>query len=436
MGRSKLTRRGAVTTAINERTKINYTNTFSSRSERATLLTPRDGLTGSSNNSFVIFAGGSFLNASFTFVYSNAVDAFNNNLVRSNPTGLTNGKVVHKQESTSDGNFVLVAGGFSFPGVSTYYSTVDTYSSTLVKGTATNLSSIKGNLAGGNIGDRVIFGGGYGFANNVETYYATVDSYTSALVRQSLTNLSQARRGLNATEVSGHLLFGAGQLSNGTNVTTVDPYNSSFTRLTAINLSSAGHGNAVSSPNHALFGGGFSGTTPLATVDAFNASLTRTNPTNLSVARSGMATAKTNERGIFAGGNTSSTSSGGQQTTVDSYDSNLTRITETPLFYEKYSLAGATFNNDAFFAGGWSSNQAFSASRSAANNIDIYSFINNSLSRVSFNHLLVTPELSGFTINYDYNFSNIGQGSVTGGSVLRPSILTFTGYLEIPQEII
>ena len=77
------------------------------------------------------------------------------------------------------------------------------------------LSNPKESLAATTVGDYAIFAGGYGNS----TYYPTVDAYTSSLTKSAATSLSTGRSALAATTVSDYALFGGGNISSSPYVT-------------------------------------------------------------------------------------------------------------------------------------------------------------------------------------------------------------------------
>ena len=69
------------------------------------------------------------------------------------------------------------------------------------------------------VGDYALFGGGYDGSDRT----STVDTYTSSLVKGTATNLSVARNSLAATSVGNYALFGGGYAQAGANAV-VDVY--------------------------------------------------------------------------------------------------------------------------------------------------------------------------------------------------------------------
>ena len=115
------------------------------------------------------------------------------------------------------------------------------------------------------VGNYALFGGG----SSSGSYYSTVDTYNSSLTRSTTTSLSEARCFLNATTVENYALFGGGYYGSNC-CSTVDAYNSSLTRSTIIDLSVARRSLAATTVgDYALFGGGYDGSSYCSTLDYY-----------------------------------------------------------------------------------------------------------------------------------------------------------------------
>ena len=126
---------------------------------------------------------------------------------------------------------------------------------TLSKSYAPDLSYARSRMGATTVGDYALFAGGN--ITNSSTFYSTVDTYTSSLTKSTATSLSRARSELAATTVAGWALFGGGYSSGPTYHSTVDVYNNVLTRTTASSLPySMFDVNATTVGDYALFGGG------------------------------------------------------------------------------------------------------------------------------------------------------------------------------------
>ena len=245
--------------------------------------------------------------------------------------------------ATTVGDYALFGGGFNGSKV---YATVDTYTSSLVKGTAADLTTARQTLAATTVGDYALFGGGY----DGSTYSAIVNTYTSSLVRTNATKLSVARQNLAATTVGNYALFGGGKASSESKV--VDTYTSSLVKGTATDLSN-GRWNlaATTVGDYALFGGGGNTATSTyrATVDTYNANLVKGTATNLSTAKYQLAATSVGDYALFGGGGTNNTT---PKATVDTYTLALVKGTTTNLSVSCFRLAATSVGDYALFGGG------------------------------------------------------------------------------------
>ena len=226
-----------------------------------TLQSARQYLAATRVGTYALFGGG------MTSSYSAQVDCYTNTLSKTTATALSAAQ--SNLAATTVGDYALFGGGNAGTNTAAYYATVDTYNSSLVKGTATNLSKARSYLAATTVGDYALFGGGrtgggyYGLV-----YYATVDTYNSSLVKGTATDLSVAREQLVATNVGGYAIF-AGGYGDSARYAQVDRYNASLVKGTVTNLSEARTSLAATSVGgYALCGGG-AGTSRSAIVDVY-----------------------------------------------------------------------------------------------------------------------------------------------------------------------
>ena len=166
-------------------------------------------------------------------IASSVVDAYDTSLTRTTPTALSQARnnltattVAPAGGSSPQSGYALFGGGYDGSSPS---NVVDAYDSDLTRSIPTGLSQARDNLTATTVGNYALFGGGYGGSSLSNV----VDAYDSDLTRSTPTALSQARDNLTATTVapaggsspqSGYALFGGGydgsSLSN-----VVDAYN-------------------------------------------------------------------------------------------------------------------------------------------------------------------------------------------------------------------
>ena len=292
---------------------------------------------------YALFGGGRTASSEQT-----TVDAYSSSLIRVTATSLSKGRFLF--DATTVGNYALFGGGQSDSGGRSYHDVVDAYDGNLARYTPTALSVGRCNLASTTVGNYAIFGGGM----NTTYSISPVDAYSSNLTRSTPTELSVARSYLTAATVGEYALFGGGICSPDI-VSTVDAYNKNLTRNTPTGLSVArGEFTATTVGNYALFGGGAASRNYYAIVDAYDGNLTRSTPTVLISARRDLASTSIGNYALFGGGyyydysNSSST----YFPTVDCYDSNLTRSVLTGLDVARSHLAATTAGSYALFGGG------------------------------------------------------------------------------------
>ena len=250
------------------------------------------------------------------------------------------------------------------------------------KGTATSLSQARSNLAATTVGDYALFGGGYGSSSN---YYSTVDTYTSSLTKSTATSLSSARSNLSATTVGDYALFGGGYSGISNDYSTVDTYTSSLTKSTATSLSQARHNLATTTVgSYALFGGGLFGANidnVSAVVDAFNQNLARLTPSSLNNGKQALIATSTPSYALFGGGYKENYQSGtgyydNNFADIDAYNQNLVKSTPTSLSSGRRNLGATKLGPFAIFAGGYSltgiHHSAQSGTSTYYSNVDIY----------------------------------------------------------------
>ena len=258
------------------------------------------------------------------------------------------------------GDYVLFAGGKN-TATSTKYSAVDTYNSSLTKGTATSLSeSVEyiANYGGGTIGNYALFAGGSG-ANG---YLNTVFAFNASLTKSTATALSTARNNNPSINVGDYVLFAGGY--NGSRLSVVDAYNKSLSKSTPTDLSFAANYHAGGTiGDYALIAGGSYGSSKFGSVaNAYDKSLTRTLPTELSVARGYLRAVNAGDYLLFVGGYNGSS----RLADVDAYDKSLTRTTISSLPSGRNCMGVASVGEFGVIAGG------IDTSLNLVNNVVVY----------------------------------------------------------------
>ena len=248
-------------------------------SNATSLSSAREGLAATTVGGYALFGGG----GDGAAMAEGTVDAYTTSLVRSTPAPLSEER--DDLAATTVGNYALFGGGDGGAG-----GPVDAYTTSLVHSTTASRTEGRSDLAATTVGGYALFGGGLykGSAPRASTYISfsgTVDAYTTSLVRSTATSLSSAREGLAATTVGGYALFGGGFYEGGsaraTGVAysaTVDAYTTSLVHSTTTSLSE-GRGKlaATTVGGYALFGGGdynsgaLPGTGKSDAVDAYTA---------------------------------------------------------------------------------------------------------------------------------------------------------------------
>lgn len=256
----------------------------------------------------------------------------------------------------SIGNYTLFAGGYSSGGL-----VVDTYSSSLVKGVASELNNTKYKILPATVGNYLLFGGGYK-TDNSGTTYKEVEVYNASLTKSSASALTANTSTNNAVSASvkNYAVFVRTDDGVDTGTPTGDVYDSSLSRKSINSLSNERY-NVIgcnAAGKYALFAGGDDGsTTPVGTVDVYDNSLVQSTASNLSVARSYIGATSLGDYAIFAGGRKGGGSA--RYSAVDAYDSSLTRITLDDLNEVKCEITGISVGNYALFGGGMISTSSY-----------------------------------------------------------------------------
>lgn len=220
---------------------------------------------------------------------------------RRNPTGI------------SIGDYALFCGGYNNGDVGT----VDTYNSSLTRGTSSNVPASTG--SGTTIsGHYAVYCSGY-----------AARAYDAGLTIHNLPNLTTARGdGHVAASVGTYAIIEGGDDSYG-----ADIYNETLTKVTTPEAFVSVNGTFVAASEiskYAMFAGGRSGNTVYSYVRAVDSDLVTTTPNGLS--RDGVRTAThTSNHVLFGGMGYTGVSLPDNEGYVDAYDSSLTRRALTRL---------------------------------------------------------------------------------------------------------
>jgi hypothetical protein len=388
------------------RSKINYTNAFTTivtnygpltkQADATSLSQASNGPAVAKTTDYAFFAGGNTNSGK-----SNSVDVYSTSLVKTTATALP--APASSVGGGSVNNFAIFVGG---SGTSSRLNQAMYYNNSLVRTTLTNLPIAIYGMQNANAGPNLtVFAGGgnSGFiaVNNVIAYNQNLTRTTNTLSTASAQHCGAS--------VSTFAIFGGIEPSN----EVVNSFDSSLSRSQLTNLpASLRFGTGVSFNSRALIGGGeiSSG------VYSYDESLTRTTLAALSGTGNHPASASNPNFALFAGG--------GNRSAVDTYNTSFTRSTTTNLTVPLQRSSGQTINNFMLFAGGYTT--------TGNTNVSTVQVYTQQVTGTTYQ--LVTPTLSNFVITYNYDFNTIGTGTVGEGATLSSST-TFTGFLEIPEEV-
>jgi len=230
-----------------------------------------------------LFAGGST---------STQVTSYNGSLQKGTPTALSTNKRYHSGQGNS--GYAMFAGGGSASGGWTVYDTIEGYSSSLQKSSAT-LRNPRYSLASACTGNYTyaVFAGGYLSGSITST---DVDSYNASMQRFGTPALTTAVSDFAGGNVGVYAIFAGGYLSGGEVSTQVTAYNNSLQKSTPTPLSvgralpaAANIINTTDAKRYTLFAGGNDGSSKKTLIEAYSDSLQRTIlTTGLETAQSGL----------------------------------------------------------------------------------------------------------------------------------------------------
>jgi hypothetical protein len=324
------------------------TKILSYRGAISNLSIPRRYAAGASIGEYALFGGG-VKGTATADSGSNVVDSYSSTLVKGTATALTEGKRLLK--GVSNKNYAIFAGGAITGEYSTVKDSVDAYDKDLVKTTATNLSKARlfWNDNTCSVGDYALVGSGC--TTDSSTYYNNIDAYNGELVLTTITPTKSKVYGC-ATSVGNKALF-TGWQSSSTKSTNVDVYDENLVQISSVDLSVARMGMYSTKTNkYAIFAGGSTSSSTLsAVVDAFDINLVRTTATPLNGVRQRGGHTKLGEYAIIAGGATAN-STGNESNLIEAYNDNLVKVIAGVLQAVIRYNAGAKAGNYAIFAGG------------------------------------------------------------------------------------
>ena len=295
------------------------------------------------------FAGGIYKSGSSLYV-GKTVDAYDKSLIRHSASDLSS--AVCRHSGASVGDYAIFAGGCQSTSSSVSSSgilTVRAYSSSLTSTSATNLSAVHVQGASASTGTYAIFAGGY--------YRNTVQAYNSSLTRSTLTSLPVSVYYNSGTSVGDYAIVAGGRQSGTPNLYDVVRYDSSGTQGTETTLGTSLHGLAAATiDEYALFAGGTinGGSQEYGSVVVIDTSLTIRATVSLGEARTEMVSVSLPGYAVFAGGYCNGSYSSDQYpcSTIDIFDDKFTRIGDDTNSFSFYGGAGVSVGDYGIIAGG------------------------------------------------------------------------------------
>ena len=271
---------------------------------------------------YVLFAGGQAYSDQYNYTVSGRIDAYDSSLVRTSPTALATARMT--AGANAGEAYAVFAGGATYGSgeSSAFTNRVEAYNTSLTRSLPTALTTNAQSSVGGSIGNYAVF------SYQKTTTSANVEAYNSSLTKTTVTTTDTFRSGPGVANVGDYLLFAGGSEYLGP-VTTVDAYNSSLTKSTPTALSAANTVRGASVDGYALFAHDKNN---VNTVDVYNASLTRSTASALSLMRQVFSAASVaGSYALFAGGRVTISYAPYNElkANVDAYDGDLNRISST-----------------------------------------------------------------------------------------------------------
>jgi hypothetical protein len=405
-------------------------------------------LAATSIGDYALFGGGYGGSYSDPSSYYTNVDAYNESLTRSLPTGLSEGR--NALAAASNSNYALFGGGINSDHSSR--TTVDAYSASLTRSTPTVLQQYQSYAPASNAGEYIIFG--------AKTKYVTV--YNNSLTRSSRAAYNNDCQYYTADNLGNFALFYGGQYYSSSYIYDgrCRIYDNKLTITDNWNLTGYSNLAATSIGNYSLSGGGYAGANQYdiisrvnvlymtgytsggseeyiedLDIDTSDATIHMENVEqgytayarsykitgcairdltiekysgaidNLSEGRLYLAAASNSNYALFGGGtnNTSSTTAG-RLNTVDAYNSSLVRSTATGLSAAKFNLAATNIGDYALFGGGYTGDAITNYYNSTVN------AYNSSLVRSTATNLSEAKAYLAGSTNISYALFGGGRG--------------------------
>lgn len=208
----------------------------------------------------------------------------------------------------SVGNYALFAGGYGYHGSYKCYDTLFTINSSLSTTTSLTISGPRQEVCGGSIGNYALFLGGKGTSSS--NYYSTVDVFSSSLVKSSVSSADIPAGIYVSANTNNHLVFVRKEKYSGGTIETGDSnyafaYNSSLVKSIIPPLSVyRTNFSGVSLSSYAIFAGG-NNTSTGKIVECYNSSLELSRLTDLSVNRYIPGATSIGNHALIAGGGSS-----------------------------------------------------------------------------------------------------------------------------------
>lgn len=231
---------------------------------------------------YVIFAAGTRIDTSVQYYNSSLITSTIGIFDYSGSTGRSYVGVA------SVGNYALFAGGYGYYSSYRCYNTLFTINSSLSTTTSLTISGPRQEVCGGSIGNYALFLGGKGTSSS--DYYSTVDVFSSSLVKSSVSSADIPAGIYVSANTSNHLVFVRKEKYSGGTIETGDSnyafaYNSSLVKSIIPPLSVyRTNFSGVSLSSCAIFAGG-NNTSTGKVVECYNSSLELSRLTDLSVYR-------------------------------------------------------------------------------------------------------------------------------------------------------
>lgn len=297
------------------------------------LSTQRRMLRGESFNDFAIMAGGQY----GTSAYYDILELYNSTLTKTTGTPLVVGR-----SSISSGvipGYVVFSTGTN--GSAVGY--IDAFNTSF---TRTYLTATgRYHTASAATTDKVFFAGGF----DGSSYRTDVDMVDTNLTRTTVTSLTYGTIYFNGASVGNYAIVAGGNASPSGPTNAMYHYNNNGVRGTGTLSESKRSLAGVTTPNYAVFGGGY-GTARTSVVEGYNSSLVRSILGNLSTPTVNCQGSYIGGYTLFIGGNTAS----GDSSVVDVFDQSFVRLSPQSISVGRTEMGIANVGNYCLIAGGLS----------------------------------------------------------------------------------